>query len=143
MEKFQHYVCGFLFNPTWERVLLIRKNRPEWQAGKLNGIGGKIEPNETPLSAMIREFKEESGLDVSYWTMFDSKKGFDWEVHFFCSRSAFFDEAISMTDEKIEAHSAIDLPDDVIPNLKELIPLASVTAQLREIANDPNMTIRT
>ena len=55
------YVAGFLFSPDRSRVLLIRKNRPAWQAGKLNGLGGKIEPGETPPQAMRREFREEQG----------------------------------------------------------------------------------
>ena len=52
------YVLGFMFSPDMERILLMRKNRPEFQAGKFNGIGGKIEGTETPLQAMIREFEE-------------------------------------------------------------------------------------
>ena len=36
----QQYVCGFLFSRDRARVLLIRKRRPAWQAGKLNGLGG-------------------------------------------------------------------------------------------------------
>src|SRR3954470_21452915 len=60
----QEYVCGFLFSPDRTRVLLIRKRRPAWQAGKLNGIGGKIEPGESPAQAMSREFREEAALDL-------------------------------------------------------------------------------
>jgi 8-oxo-dGTP pyrophosphatase MutT (NUDIX family) len=29
-------------------VLLIEKQKPAWQRGKLNGVGGKIEPGENP-----------------------------------------------------------------------------------------------
>lgn len=46
------------------RVLGILKNRPEWQAGRWNGIGGKIEPGEWPIDAMCRETKQETGLDI-------------------------------------------------------------------------------
>ncbi|HSI37253.1 MAG TPA: NUDIX domain-containing protein, partial [Tepidisphaeraceae bacterium] len=59
------YVCSFAFPPARDRVLLIRKNRPAWQAGKLNGVGGKIEPGETPRQAARREFEEETGLALS------------------------------------------------------------------------------
>jgi hypothetical protein len=37
------YVCGFMFANDFTEVALIRKNKPEWQRGKLNGIGGKVE----------------------------------------------------------------------------------------------------
>ena len=40
------------------RVLLIEKKRG-LGAGKINGPGGKIEPGETPLQAVVRETEEE------------------------------------------------------------------------------------
>ena len=39
------YVTGFLFSPDKKSVVLINKNRPAFQVGKLNGVGGKIEEN--------------------------------------------------------------------------------------------------
>lgn len=63
------YVCGFLICRTSQTnwVALIRKARPSWQAGRLNGIGGSIEPGETALSAMRREFEEEAGVVIEDW----------------------------------------------------------------------------
>lgn len=58
------YVVGFMFSEDRSAVALIRKCKPEWQHGKLNGIGGKIEPNEDAVQAMVREFKEETGADT-------------------------------------------------------------------------------
>ena len=40
------------------KILLIEKKRG-LGAGKMNGPGGKIEPGETPLEAVIRETEEE------------------------------------------------------------------------------------
>jgi 8-oxo-dGTP diphosphatase len=40
------------------RILLIEKKRG-LGAGKINGPGGKIDPGETPLEAVIRETQEE------------------------------------------------------------------------------------
>lgn len=73
------YVVGFLFDGQWESVVLIRKSKPEWQRGKLNGVGGKIETfpieawvnpprherTETPQEAMAREFEEEAGVKTN------------------------------------------------------------------------------
>lgn len=127
----QAYVCGFLFTLDRSRVLLIRKNRPAWQAGKLNGLGGKIEPGETPHQAMRREFIEEAGLDLpeSQWQHVltlsgpdDAGSGRGWEGHFF---RAFGDvnAVTAMTDEPLEVHSVRSLPENVIPNLRWMIPL--------------------
>lgn len=56
------YVLGFIFDSYAEKVLLIEKQRPNWQAGKLNGIGGKIESGEKSTAAMVREAFEECHL---------------------------------------------------------------------------------
>jgi 8-oxo-dGTP diphosphatase len=37
------YVLGFMFSSDHSEVALIRKRKPEWQRGKLNGIGGKCD----------------------------------------------------------------------------------------------------
>ena len=65
-----YYVVGFLFNPDMTEVVLIKKNRPDWQKGLLNGVGGKIESGEDPITAMIREFKEETGVEIYNWNLF-------------------------------------------------------------------------
>src|SRR4051812_36466506 len=59
MDK-TYYVVGFYFSDN--RVVLIRKSRPDWQAGKLNGVGGKVElSDQSARHAMAREFLEETG----------------------------------------------------------------------------------
>lgn len=125
----QTYACGFLFSPDRCRVLLIRKNRPAWQAGKLNGIGGKIERGETPAEAMRREFREEAALDIATWQEIitlsgadDAGSGIAWRGHFF---RAFgdVDAAHGLTDETLEIHAVASLPRDTIPNLHWMIPL--------------------
>ncbi len=44
----KRWVVGFLFNTKGE-IALISKTHPEWQAGKLNGVGGAVEGEETQL----------------------------------------------------------------------------------------------
>ena len=77
MIEMQYYVLGFAFTPD-NRVALIKKLKPAWQSGLLNGIGGKrdmvkgeriyeLEPADL---AMPREFFEETGVVISHsdWT---------------------------------------------------------------------------
>ena len=119
----QDYVCGFLFDPDRSRVLLIRKRRPAWQAGRLNGVGGKVEPGETFHEAIRREFREEAGLDVADWQEVVVLTGPDWRGHFF--RAFGHPEAArAVTDEALEVHPVAALPPDVIPNLRWIVPLA-------------------
>jgi 8-oxo-dGTP diphosphatase len=56
------YSAGFLFSKDYKQVLLIKKEKPDWQRGLYNGVGGKVEPGETELNCMIREFEEETKL---------------------------------------------------------------------------------
>lgn len=63
-----NYCLGFLTNPEANHVLLMEKHRPAWQAGRLNGIGGKPEGDEASVQAMERECLEETGLEVADWT---------------------------------------------------------------------------
>jgi 8-oxo-dGTP diphosphatase len=116
-----------------EMVVLVRKNRPKWQDGKLNGVGGKVEPSDPTLSmAMMREFKEEAGVPVMGWERFASLTWDEGIVHFF---RAFNTEALgqtrTMTDEPIERHEVHTLGapglgrDAVVPNLLWLVPLAA------------------
>ena len=103
-------------------MLLIRKRRPAWQAGKLNGVGGKLEAGESPLDAMIREFREEAKLQIESWQHILTLTGRDWRGHFFRAFGPV-DEAIAITDEKLEIHRVDALPGDTIPNLHWMIPL--------------------
>jgi 8-oxo-dGTP pyrophosphatase MutT (NUDIX family) len=54
-SKNKEYVLGFIFTAGRNAVYLIRKNRPAWQRGFLNGLGGAREAGETFVEAMERE----------------------------------------------------------------------------------------
>lgn len=119
----QAYVVGFLFNTDLD-VLLIRKNRPEWQAGKLNGIGGKIEDGEEPLEAMVREFEEEAGVRWPNWHNVAVLNGTKSEVHVFYSYSntAFWNAETQESEPLERWNVANSTPEGAVPNLKWLIP---------------------
>lgn len=52
------YTVCFLFTDNGERVLLQKKNWTQY-SGQFNGVGGKIEPGETPLEGARREIRGE------------------------------------------------------------------------------------
>jgi 8-oxo-dGTP diphosphatase len=51
-----------------QKTLMIHRVKKEndMHQGKWNGLGGKLEPGETPEECAIREVKEEAGLDVKH-----------------------------------------------------------------------------
>lgn len=68
------------------------KKKKDIHQGKWNGLGGKFELSESPEECVIREVKEESGLNIINpklhgiitFPMFDGKK--DWYVFVFTVR---------------------------------------------------------
>jgi 8-oxo-dGTP pyrophosphatase MutT (NUDIX family) len=67
--KQEHYCLGFAFNEDRTKVVLIKKNKPDFLKGLLTGVGGYVEPNETPEEAMPREFEEETGVLITGWKL--------------------------------------------------------------------------
>lgn len=127
------YVAGFMFQDS--RVALVLKKRPSWQAGRLNGIGGHVEPGETPAQAMVREFYEETGADtsISDWNNFVRLEGNEFVVEFFYTQGDL-SKLKSTTDEEIVAFFIKDIsPENAIPNLTWLIPMAKTMESERAV----------
>lgn len=55
---------GYVMSPDATRVLMIHRNKrlDDQHYGKYNGLGGRIEANESIVAGMRREILEESGL---------------------------------------------------------------------------------
>lgn len=100
MNKIE-YVSGFLFNENKNKVVLVIKNRPDFQRGKINAVGGKIEENESPIKAITREFWEETGLYFTNWEKFCEFERKSCILHFFRGTYSNIDEVKTKTDEKI------------------------------------------
>lgn len=120
------YVVGFMFSPDLAEVALIQKRRPAWQCGKLNGIGGHVEPaDKDSFGAMAREFTEETGAESPAWTHFATMREEEsFLVDFFFAVGDL--AALStVTDEPVVVVPVADLQKhEVVENLPWLIPLA-------------------
>lgn len=124
MAALKSYVVGFAFDETESRLALMLKARPDWQRGRLNGVGGHIEETESPLEAMIREWDEETNAIEVNWTLFTRLHGNGFEVWFFRGNTEL-DHIESQSDgEEIIVVSPEDLPSNILPNLYWLVPMA-------------------
>lgn len=146
MKKF--YVNGFLFNNSGESVALIRKvhfpPNVDWSKNPWNGIGGKIEQNETAIEAMVREFREETGVQTTLddWKHFAEVDSPDWTVFYFRAfNTDYLDQVTTMTDEEVDVWLARNLDNiPMVPHLSFLLPYAQYTfsaapAKFQEIAD--------
>lgn len=125
MKKFS---LGFVFDASLERVLLIHKNRPEWQKGKMNGIGGKVEAGEESLDCMVRETLEETGLqiDATDWKHFAQIRDQYGLVEVYAAvYTGPQSDAKNAEDQEVEWVGCQHLPATVIKNLRWLIPAAA------------------
>lgn len=129
------YVCGFNFSCGFKFVTLIRKARPRWQAGKLNGVGGHIEGNELPEEAMAREFMEEAGgkTGTCQWKHFLTMAGDNdagtgpFSVEFFARVGGYEDFGFRSEGEPIElvpVESLHPLATGCVENVPWLVGLA-------------------
>ena len=128
-----NYVVGFMFSQDKRFVALIRKERPIWQKGKLNGIGGKIELAEGPLDAMVREVEEETGCKTTErdWHYFAQMTGRNDDGEKFscaCLVSVHdLDDLKTMEEEEVACYPVDRVFASrgvMIDNLPWLIPLA-------------------
>jgi len=127
-------VLGFYFNKG--TVVLVKKDPEDpkmaWMKGKLNGTGGKVNPGEDPAEAMVREHREECGIetDVLDWTPFArmQSEAEGWVVYCYEARG---DKTPSMTPAQVREPANMYITSevksnrtDIVENLAWLIALA-------------------
>ncbi len=120
------YVAGLMFSEDSTKLAMVIKNRPAWQAGLFNAIGGKIEEGEEPAACMAREFLEETGVQTlpsewEYLTMLDGSWG---QVTFFRMFGDRVHDVKTMETEVIQLVNPFALPMNTIGNIRWLVPLA-------------------
>ena len=135
------YVVGFIFYEELQQVVLMKKTHPPEQAGKLNGVGGRVEIGESPVQAMVREALEECGVQTTKdnWRQFHYERRLTLtpdqpsrttHLYFYaCAASErHMNKVRTMTDEEVDVYhhdhrgQIGDFP--MVHNLPWLIPMA-------------------
>ncbi|MFB9068958.1 NUDIX hydrolase [Pseudofulvimonas gallinarii] len=78
---------GYVLSPDHQQVLMIHRNarQDDQHLGKYNGLGGKLDAGEDIMAGMVREIREEAGIECTAmnlrgtlnWPGF-GKNGEDW-----------------------------------------------------------------
>jgi 8-oxo-dGTP diphosphatase len=118
------YVLALLFTLDRRRVALMRRTRPAWQAGRVNGLGGKLVAGETPADAARREVREEAGVDVAQWREVLAWEDREYRMHVLRAVDDRAREVRTMEDQEVFLAHVAELPATVIDNLRWLVPLA-------------------
>ena len=125
------YTLGFIFSEDKKEVLLLKINKPEkWNDGLINGIGGKVEENETINECMFRECKEETGLNllfIKYCGLYDGSNftGNEFEVYtYYTVLDKFLFKEFDSPEGELKWYNVKDIMDlKTVPNMKWMIPL--------------------
>lgn len=134
------YVLALLFTPDGREVVLMRKTRPAWQAGRVNALGGKLHPGESALDAARREVREEAGVDVAAWEEFLVWDDPQYRMHAVRAFDAAAHAAHTAEDQEVFRADVAALPATLIENLRWLVPLAldrDVAVPVRVASADP------
>jgi 8-oxo-dGTP pyrophosphatase MutT (NUDIX family) len=112
---------------TKNHVVLIRKTKPDWQAGRYNFVGGKVEPGESYALCMVREFEEEAGIKTSIdsWKYVGyMQRPNDFMCCIYHQENEEFLNVKTMTEEKIVLqtkktflHDAVNIPELYMSNV--------------------------
>lgn len=115
-----------MFSPMLDMVTLIRKTKPAWQFGLLNGIGGHIEENEFPNECQRREFHEEVNYPYDeIWYPYLLLESPEFQVHCFAT-TGNLNQIHDKTDEKTEIVRVNKIGErkDLIENIPWMVYLA-------------------
>jgi 8-oxo-dGTP diphosphatase len=122
------YSLGLAVDAEEKDLLVIKKTKPEWQRGKFNGIGGKLEFGETAKQCMVREFEEECGIksQESDWEPLIKFVGSDYIVHVFVSTKIDIYEYQTTTEEMVTIFPLaevlfLDYGIPFVPNMRWLV----------------------
>lgn len=117
------YTVGFAFDETREHVVLIKKNRPTWQLGMYNGIGGGIELEEEliPWRTQTRKFEEETGVKTSKWNYVGEFRLKSRLLYVYTIKTNDIFNCKTTTDEEVEIFRVDKLPKNLVKSVRWMI----------------------
>lgn len=127
-ERFKMIVAVHLFLIRDNKILLLRRYNTGYQDGNYSVIAGHLDGGEQYDLAMIREAKEEAGINIRpediRTVQVMHRKSEDERMDFFFICDKWNGEIINMEPEKCDELSWFeldDLPQNIIPYIRTAI----------------------
>lgn len=125
-ERFKQIGTTHLFLFKDGKILMSKRANTGWGDGKYSVVAGHIEENETAKEAIIREAKEEAGIDISELEVahvMHRHEG-DYRIDFFFTAKEWKSEPVNMEPEKCDDlswFSLDELPENMLPYVKKAL----------------------
>jgi ADP-ribose pyrophosphatase YjhB (NUDIX family) len=110
------------------KILLLRRFNTGWSDGQYSVVAGHLDGNETFLQAMIREAKEEAGIELSQEDLevvhVVHRKSNEERIDFFILAKRWKGEPRNMEPHKCDDLNWFEmdrLPDNTIPYIRQAI----------------------
>ena len=126
--RFAAVVAVHLFLMRDDQVLMLRRFNTGYEDGNYSVIAGHIDGQEEIKAAMIREAKEEAGIDISPRDIevvgVMHRKSEDKRIDFFLAASSWSGDVINMEPDKCDDLAWFDLdhlPTNTVPYVRRAI----------------------
>nr|MBB1521663.1 NUDIX domain-containing protein [Clostridiales bacterium] len=128
MERFKMRVAVHLILEKDNKILLLRRYNTGYEDGNYSVVAGHVDGNETIISAMKREAKEEAGInieeeDLKIVQIMHRKSG-DESIDYFLYANKFSGDIQIMEPNKCDElsfYSMDKLPKNIIPYINKAI----------------------
>lgn len=139
-ERYRIPVAVFMILIRDSELLMIQRATTGWMDGFWSLPAGSLDPNEDVLSAVIRETKEEVGVDINKENarlvnvMHTNVEGKDWLNLIFMTKEWVSEPKVCEPNKHSEVRwvDIYNLPEDTIPYVR---------AAINDYLNDTNLTI--
>jgi 8-oxo-dGTP pyrophosphatase MutT (NUDIX family) len=129
-ERFKLVPASYLVLIKDSKILLLRRYKTGYEDGNYSLIAGHLDGDETFIQAIVREAKEEAGIDIKpedlevVHVMHRKKQTDSERIDIFIQANSWEGEPENLEPEKCDDLSWFDmdsLPKNIIPCIKQAI----------------------